>query len=183
MKMKVLLHILITALLLSAMMILFLACGSNHAENSSGQSKRAQSSGTDSTQDQSSIPADRLTNEKVETAANSLLSEFRLSGSVRVRGIQELPTQNAAIADLEFQQFEYAVTMEGKILKARDFNPKSQPTDGSRLPTEEEMFPPRRVVYSKEGKATLARYTDGRWVLKEIRWGFDTGVKGNVEIR
>lgn len=30
---------------------------------------------------------------------------------------------------------------------------------------------------------TLANYNDGRWVLKQVNWGFDTGVKGTVEIR
>lgn len=126
---------------------------------------------------------DSLTKEKVEIAVNKLLGDFRLSGTASVKGIQELPQQNSAIADLQFVQFEYPVTTEGKLLKARDFKPKSMPKDGSRLPSMDEMFPPRRVSYSKTGKAALSHYTDGRWVLKEIRWGFDTGVTGSVEIR
>lgn len=159
---------------------------SNSANNSSSVSNPPSSSPSPvktATPKQTTDSSEGLTKEKVEAAVNKLLSDFRLSGSVSVKGIQELQQQNATVADLEFEQFEYPVTTEGKIIKARDFKPKQMPKDGSRLPTVDEMFPPRRVVYSKSGKATLARYNDGRWVLKEIRWGFDTGVKGNVEIR
>ena len=41
----------------------------------------------------------------------------------------------------------------------------------------------RKISYSQDGKATLSHYTAGRWVLKEVNWGLDTGIKGNVEIR
>ncbi len=51
------------------------------------------------------------------------------------------------------------------------------------IPDPDEMFPQRKVTYSKDGKATLSKYNDGRWVLKAVNWGFDTGVKGTVEIR
>lgn len=124
-----------------------------------------------------------LTDSKVETAVNSMLADWRLGGSVRVKGVQEIPQQNAAIADLQFNSFEYGITNEGGLVKAKDFAPKPMPKDQSRYPTMEEMFPQRKAVYSKDGKATLSHYTDGRWVLKEVHWGFDTGVKGNVEIR
>ena len=103
-----------------------------------------------------------LTDSKVETAVNAMLADWRLGGNVRVKGIQELPQQNSASAD---------------------FKPKTMPQGQDRLPSMEEMFPQKKAVYSKDGKAILSRYTDGRWVLKEVRWGFDTGIKGTVEIR
>lgn len=127
--------------------------------------------------------SDGLTSSKVETAVNSMLNEWRLGGSVRVKGVQEVPNQNSAVADLQFDNFEYGVTNEGGLVKAKEFKPQQMPKDQSRLPTMEEMFPQRKAVYSKDGKAILSRYTDGRWILKEVRWGFDTGVKGTVEIR
>jgi hypothetical protein len=83
--------------------------------------------------------------------------------------------------NLQFNNFEYGVTYEGQLIMASNF--KIPAKSGKPIPPQEEMFPPRKVTYSKDGKATLARYNDGRWVLKEIHWGFDTGVKGNVEIR
>lgn len=124
-----------------------------------------------------------LTKEKVETAVAKLLTDWRLGGSVRVKGVQELPQQNAAVADLQFDNFEYGVTNEGGLVKAKDFAPKPMPKDQSSLPSMEEMFPQRKIIYSKDGKATLSHYTDGRWVLKEVRWGLDTGITGTVEIR
>lgn len=124
-----------------------------------------------------------LTNSKVETAVNQLLGEFRLGGSVSVAGIRLLPQQNATVADLQFNRFEYATSFEGKILKAKNFTPKRKPNDQTRLPTTDEMFPSRKAAYSKDGTAVLAHYADGRWVLKEIHWGGDTGVKGSVVIR
>ncbi len=63
-----------------------------------------------------------LTNAKVETAVNYLTSDYRLGGRISVKGIQELPQQNAAVADLQFDQFEYALSNENMLVKAADFN-------------------------------------------------------------
>lgn len=128
-----------------------------------------------------STPNRVLTNSQVETAVSEMLSGYRLSGSVRVKGIQELPQQNSAVADLQFEQFEYPVSFEGGLLRAKDF--KVPKPSGAAIPPPGEMFPPRKVSYSKDGRATLSKYTDGRWVLKSVSWGFDTSVKGTVEIR
>lgn len=122
-----------------------------------------------------------LTNASVETAVATMLSDWRMGGSVSVRGIQEVPQQNAAVADLQFNNFEYGVTYEGQLIRASKF--KIPAKSGKMIPSPEEMFPPRRVSYSRDGKATLGKYNDGRWVLKAVNWGFDTGVKGNVDIR
>lgn len=129
----------------------------------------------------SPTPNRALTNAQVEAAVADLLSGYRFSGSVQVRGVRELPEQSSAIADLQFNDFEYATTFEGRLLRAKDFKPKKP--SGAAIPPPDEMFPPRKVSYSKDGKATLSRYTDGRWVLKQVNWGFDKGVKGTVEIR
>ena len=122
-----------------------------------------------------------LTASQVEAAVSEMLSGYRLSGGVRVRGIRELPLQNSAVADLQFESFEYPVTFEGRLIKTKDFKVKKP--SGAAIPPPDEMFPPRRVSYSKDGRAALSRYTDGRWVLKQVNWAFDTGVKGTVEIR
>ena len=151
-------------------------------QNSTGTSYQPPSSPSSSSQATSSANQG-LTNAKVETAVAAMLSDWRVGGSVSVKGIQEIPQQNAAVADLQFEQFEYGTTNEGGLVKAKDFKPKPMPKDRSRMPTMEEMFPQRKASYSKDGKAILARYNDGRWVLKEVRWGSDTGVKGTVEIR
>jgi hypothetical protein len=133
-------------------------------------------------------PSGSLTNANVETATREMLNAFTLAGTVAVQGIQELPQHNSAVADLRFNGFEYAVTNEGHLLKARDFHPQQprnrRPTDP--LPSMQEMFPPRKISYSGGGRGILTRYNDGRWVLKEVDWGqgLDTlGVKGNVGIK
>src|SRR5207244_2517872 len=133
------------------------------------------------------FPSGSLTNVTVETATREMLNAFTLAGTVAVQGIQELPQQNSAVADLGFNGFEYAVTNEGHLIKARDFHPPQprirRPSDP--LPSMQEMFPPRKISYSGGGRGILTRYNDGRWVLEEIDWGqgFDTvGVNGSVEI-
>lgn len=125
-----------------------------------------------------------LTNSKVETAVADLLSDWRMGGSVSVTGIREIPQQNSAIADLQFNSFEFAVNGTDQMLKAKDFKPPKK--SGEMIPSYEEMFPPKKITYSKQGKASLTKYNDGRWVLKSVNWHDGIaccGVKGNVEIR
>ena len=165
--MKILINIILTGIVIGGL----ISCNAPRNDYQSSSSSKTSSTN------------EGLTNSKVETAVNAMLADWSLGGSVSVKGIQEIPQQNAAIADLQFNNFEYGVTNEGGIVKAKDFAPKPMPKDQSRLPSMEEMFPQKKAVYSKDGKATLSRYTDGRWVLKEIHWGFDTGIKGNVDIR
>lgn len=129
-------------------------------------------------------PKQELTDAKVEAAAIDLLRDWRLGGSVSVRGIQELPQQNSAVADLQFNAFEFGVNGTDQLLKAKDFKPPKR--SGQLIPSYEEMFPPKKITYSKQGKATLTKYNDGRWVLKQVNWHDGIaccGVKGNVEIR
>lgn len=165
--------------------VLLFSCGLSVLTFSSAcnrlQTSTSGLSNTSGSSSASSSTSDGLTNSKVETAVADLLSDWRMGGSVRVRGIQEVPQQNSAVADLQFEGFEHGVTFEGQLIKASKF--KIPPKSGQAIPPPEEMFPPRKVSYSKDGKATLAKYNDGRWVLKAVNWGFDTGVKGNVEIR
>lgn len=158
------------------------ACQRAQSDYSSSPPPASNNSGTNSA---APLPAASkanraLTNSQVETAIADLLSGFRLSGSVRVRGIQELPQQNAAVADLQFEQFEYPVSYEGGLIRVKDFKPGKP---GGAISSPAELFPQRRASYSRDGRATLARYTDGRWVLKSVNWDFDTGVIGTVEIR
>jgi hypothetical protein len=117
-----------------------------------------------------------------------MISDYRFGGSVNVEGIQELPQQNSAIADLRFNGFEYPVTNEGRLIKTKEFKPKAMPqrrNPGDPLPSMEQMFPPRKVSYSGSGRGILTRYNDGRWVLKEVTWGQSVnslGVTGTISI-
>lgn len=146
----------------------------------SGPGSTSSSSSTTS----SSSSNQGLTNAKVETAVADLLSDWRMGGSVSVRGIQENSQTNSAVADLQFNNFEFGVTHLGELLRSKDFKPRKP--SGSGLPHPDELFPQRKVSYSKSGRATLAKYNDGRWVLKQVNWHDGIaccGVTGNVEIR
>ncbi len=165
--------------------VIFVAGFNNPSTSTSPSNPSSSSSTPSSTSSTPSAPAatpnQGLTNAKVETAVADLLSDWKMGGSISVRGIQENSQTNSAIADLLFNDFEYGVTFEGQILKKSQF--KMPAKSGNPIPPPEEMFPPRKVKYSKDGKATLSMYNDGRWVLKAVNWGFDSGVKGTVEIR
>ena len=155
----------------------FIGCRSTDtAYQSSSPSGSSPSSSTPT-----STPNQGLTNSKVETAVADLLSDWKMGGSVSVRGIQENSQTNSAVADLQFSDFEYGVTFEGQLLKKSQF--KVPAKSGNPIPPPEEMFPPRKIKYSKDGKATLSKDNDGRWVLKAVNWGVDSGVKGTVDIR
>ena len=106
-----------------------------------------------------------LNDSNIEAAASALLRNYRFSGDIQVKGIQEIPNQNAAIADLRFNGFEYAVTDSGQLLETSKYR-APQPTSQSQLPSMEQMFPNRKTSYNVLGKALLKRYTDGRWILE-----------------
>jgi|GEM_PF-6167922 len=162
--------------------LITLSGGCNRSQSSTPTPSNPSSGSSTTTQSTpASTPNQGLTNSKVETAVADLLNDWKMGGSVSVRGIQENSQTNSAVADLQFSDFEYGVTFEGQLLKKSQF--KVPAKSGNPIQPPEEMFPPRKVKYSKDGKATLSRYNDGRWVLKAINWGFDTGVKGTVEIR
>ncbi|MBX3296374.1 MAG: hypothetical protein KF762_11755 [Acidobacteria bacterium] len=160
---------------------LLLAVGCNKPQNT-GYTPSGPSSSSASAP--ASTPNQGLTNSKVETAVADLLSDWRIGGSVSVRGIQEIPQHNAAVADLQFNNFEFAVTGMDELIRARDLKPPQK--SGKLIPSPDEMFPQKKITYSKLGKATLTKYNDGRWVLKSVNWHDGLaccGVKGNVEIR
>ncbi|HKO95606.1 MAG TPA: YARHG domain-containing protein [Pyrinomonadaceae bacterium] len=140
------------------------------------------SSQTSVTTATSNSPADRLTNGNVEEAVRRMLSNLTQGGSVMVQGVQELPQENAAVADLVFNQFKYAADQYGTPVAASKYNPKPLPRN--RIPTPEEMFQPRLRTYSGTGRAVLKHYNNNQWTLKQVNWGgMGIGWQGNVVVR
>lgn len=166
-------------------LLLLLTAGILTACNSTGnESLSSNHSSSSSDSAKQTLRNENLTKTQVETAIATLLSEWRIGGSISVRGIQEIPQQNAAIADLQFNNFEFAVTGTDELIRARDFKPPKK--SGQSIPSYEEMFSQKKITYSKQGKAILTKYNDGLWVLKQVNWHDGIaccGVKGNVEIR
>ncbi len=161
------------------------ASGLQRATTSGQTNLSGSSRNTSSISDRSTSQPDRgLSNSKVETAIADLLSDWRMGGGVSVRGIQENSQTNTAVADLQFNAFEFGVNGIDQLLKVKDFRPPKK--SGQAIPPYEEMFPSKKITYSKQGKAMLTMYNDGRWVLKSVNWHDGIaccGVKGNVEIR
>jgi hypothetical protein len=126
--------------------------------------------------------ASRLTNANVEAAVARLLTGLTQGGRVSVQGVQELPQENAAVADLVFHDFKYAADQFGTPVAADKYHPKPLPRD--RIPTPEEMFQPRLRTYSGTGRAVLKHYNNNQWTLKQVNWG-DMGVgwQGNIVVR
>jgi hypothetical protein len=97
----------------------------------------------------------KLTNSKVQRAIQRWMS----GGSVAVQGVQEVPQQNAAVAQMTFTNLNYK--LHDPILGGN--NPRT---------------------YSGPGNAIFAHYNDGRWVLTKITigHGFDSVWWDNLNI-
>lgn len=127
----------------------------------------------------------QLTNAKVERAVNQLTSNLRLSGAISVEGIQELPQENSARADLRFTNFKYKSDMAGTPLSSNRQAPEKPEINDPKFYDKMYRYSTQQVYtknYSGPGFAVLKHYNDGRWVLKEVHWQFN-GWVGDVVIR
>jgi len=104
---------------------------------------------------QTAFDSGKLTTDKAQRALNTWVS----SGSVAVRGIQEVPTENAAVAQLSFSNLSYNL---------------HDPLFGGQ----------KSKTYSGPGTAIFTHYNDGRWVLAKITIGegFDAVWWDNLNI-
>jgi hypothetical protein len=126
-----------------------------------------------------------LTNAKVEQAINQLTSNLRVGGTISVEGIQELPQENAARADLRFSNFQYKSDMAGSPVSSDRKAPEKPEVNDPNFYDKMYKYGTQQVQtrnYSGQGFAVLKHYSDGRWVLKEVHWEFN-GWVGNVDIR
>ena len=106
----------------------------------------------------SSNPLTTSTNLTTEKAQRTL-SGWVSKGGVTVIGVQEVPAENAAVAQLSFTNFAY---------KLRD------PMFGGQ----------NDKTYSGPGNAIFTHYTDGRWVLTKVTigQGFDSVWWDNLNV-
>lgn len=126
-------------------------------------------------------PASALTTSNVQRAVSSFMRDFTKGGQINVEGVQELPNENAATADLRFVNWVCSTTYEGGLSKQTP-----PPVTYDRLGMPSSTFGLRLRTYNTSGLAVLKRYNDGRWVLKEVRvgQGFNTiTIGGTLEVR
>lgn len=116
----------------------------------------AQQSGS-STGSSGSSSSGRITTEKAQQVLNQWIARAGSGQVTIVGGVRELPTDNAATAELKFTNFVY----------------QSSQTKETRN-------------YSGAGNATFVHYTDGRWVLNKVMAGdvwANTTWSPNAEVR
>jgi hypothetical protein len=126
----------------------------------------------------------QLTRAKVERAVSQLTSNLRVDGAISVEGIQELPQENSARADLRFTNFRYKADMAGTPLSSNRQAPEKPQINDPNFYDKMYRYGTQQVytkTYSGQGFAVLKHYNDGRWVLKEVRWEFN-GWVGDVDI-
>jgi hypothetical protein len=117
---------------------------------------------------------------KVQRVVDKALDWTRKGGSATVLGVQELPQENAARADITFNGFQYATDYYGQPISAEK---KVKPVPNDRLPTPDELFgQPKVASFSGKGEATLKHYSGGRWVLTAVHFDL-VGVSADIEIR
>ena len=136
---------------------------------------------SEATSSASSSSGGGLTNSNVQGAVRSFMSEFTKGGNINVEGVQELPNQNAATADLRFSNWVCSTTYEGGLSKQ---TPPPVTRDKFGMPSS--TFGLRLRTYNMSGLAVLKRYNDGRWVLKEVRVGSGLNtitIRGTQEVR
>lgn len=123
--------------------------------------------------------ANQLTVPKVQAAVNQAADWTRKGGSVTVTGIQELPAQNEARADLQFNNFQYnASGFTNEPAAQNETTPTGNPAVDYIPPSAE-----RHVAsYSGNGSATIKHYTDGRWVLTAVSFEFH-GLTTNIPVQ
>lgn len=125
------------------------------------------------------------TTDKVQRAVDKALDWTRKGGRAMVLGIQEIPRENAARADLRFDGFQYNANSYDLPI-SRD--QKTPPEPDIRDPNWGQKMYQNRAgqvhteTYTGQGTAILKHYTDGRWVLTGVQFGFH-GVDSNIEVK
>jgi hypothetical protein len=101
-----------------------------------------------------SLSSSHLTEAKAQSAVQTWIARTKNGGSVAVLGLQDLPQQNSAKADLSFTNLQY---------RDQALGPQT---------------------FSGKGSALFTHYTDGRWVLTQVATdnGFNSLIQAtNIE--
>jgi hypothetical protein len=175
----------IAAAILTGAMLLS-ACSSTSSSSSSSSAGTSSSAASSSSSgSKRSTDNSQLSVEKVQAAVDRALDRTKKGGRAAVSGVQELPQENTARADIRFDGFQFNADMYGTPISK---DKKTPPEPAIKDPKfYEKMYQNRagqtRIeTYSGQGTATLKHYNDGRWVLTGVQFGMN-GTNANVEIR
>lgn len=166
--------------------IFLLSCSSSSPSSSSSSAATSSSAASNSSPGSKRSADDSpLVVAKVQRAVDKALDWTRMGGRATVSGIQEIPQENAARADVQFDNFQFNADSYGTPV---DKNKKTPPEPDVRDPKFYEKMYQNRAgqihveKYSGQGVATLKHYNDGRWVLTGVHFGLN-GAKANIEVR
>lgn len=171
----------ITVVLLASSVFL-LSCSKPSSSSSSSSSSTASSSSSGPGR---STGNSQLSVDKVQRAVDKALDWTRKGGGATVLGIQEIPQENAARADIRFDGFQYNADGAGTpVSKDKKGPPEPSINDPAyyRKMAEYGLGQTQVKRYSGKGVGILKHYNDGRWVLTEVHFDFE-GVKGDIEIQ
>ena len=126
----------------------------------------------------------KLSNERVQLAVDKVLAWTQKGGRAIVLGVQELPQESAARADIRFDGFQYNSDQAGTPISKNKKPPKKPDVKSPNF--YDEMFKygtqqTKTSTFSGSGVAILKHYNDGRWVLTGITFNFNT-INANVEV-
>lgn len=113
----------------------------------------------------------------VQAAVNEAVAFTQTGGSITVLGVREIPGQNEAVADLQFNNFQYNADFMKVPKPKNERTPQGDPAVVYIPPSAERMV----LTYSGQGAASLTRYADGRWVLTRIDFNF-VQITSNIPI-
>src|SRR5260370_1172777 len=109
-----------------------------------------------------------LTAPSVQAAVNQAVAWTQTGGSVTVVGVREVPGQNEATADLQFNNFQYNADFMNVPKPKGERTPSGNPAVNYIPPSAS-----RNVLnYSGQGVASITHYTDSRWVLTRLDFTF-----------
>jgi hypothetical protein len=167
--------------------LLLSSCSSKTSSSPSSATASVGSSATNSTGSGSKRPPETLplSVEKVQEAVNKALDWTCKGGRATVLGIRELPQENAARADVRFDNFQFNADSYWMPVDKNKKTPAEPSISDPKF--YEKMYQNRAGQlhverYSGQGMAILKHYNDSRWVLTEVQFGTN-GTKSSVEIR
>lgn len=126
----------------------------------------------------------KITTDKAQTAVDKALDFTKKGGNVRVTGVRELPQENAAQVDLQFNGFQYNTDMMGVPISKNQTTPAKPELNSPNYWQEVLKYGTEQTGtknYSGQGTATFKRYNDGRWALTVIQFNF-VSVTANIEV-
>ncbi len=126
-----------------------------------------------------------LTTQGVQRAVDQALDWTKKSGKVEVVGIQELPQENAARADIRFDGFQYNADMAGTPISKSQEAPRKPDMNSPNYWDEVYKYGTQQTRvgnYSGQGVGILKHYSDGRWMLTGVQFNL-VEVNANVEIQ